>query len=82
MSTIESIKKVIEDLNRLGVEEADTSSFLRPFEKMIEYQIECVKSPFNNNNHSSKKKNKMREREYYKEGGQGPSFMKRKTLAT
>lgn len=73
LSTIESIKKVIDDLNRLEIESVNTGSFLRPFEKMIEYQIECVKNP-NNKNHSYKKKTSMREREYYKTGAQRALF--------
>lgn len=67
LSTIESIKKVIDDLNRLGLEKADTSSFLRPLEQMVKYQIECIKNP-NNNNHASKKKGSLREGERYKTG--------------
>lgn len=65
LSTIESVKKLIDDFRELGIEDTETSTFLRPFEKMVEYQIECVLNP-SNNHHSGKKSKGLREREFYK----------------
>jgi DTW domain-containing protein YfiP len=48
LSTIESVYTVLNLLNA-SVEQCDTMHFLLPFEKMIEYQLECIRSP--NNNH-------------------------------
>lgn len=42
LSTIESIKVLIDKLNDIGLENVNTSDFLLPFNKMIEYQIECT----------------------------------------
>lgn len=42
LSTIESVYTVLDLLNKESFEQCDTKSFLIPFEKMIEYQIECM----------------------------------------
>ena len=47
LSTIESVYTVINLLNEAGVEHCDTKDFLIPFEKMIEYQLECILNPNN-----------------------------------
>ena len=47
LSTIESTLCVLEQLNRQKVENINGKSlnaFLNPFEKMVEYQIDCVKN--------------------------------------
>lgn len=46
LSTIESTLCVLEQLNRLEVENIKTDSldsFLNPFEKMVDYQLKCIK---------------------------------------
>lgn len=73
LSTIESVKKVIDDFNALGLENAATDSFLRPFEKMVDYQIECVLNP-NNKNHHTEKKSGFRKKEFYKKNPQRSLF--------
>ena len=42
LSTIESVYTVLNLLVSNGVEHCDTSSFLVPFEKMIEYQVDSI----------------------------------------
>tara|TARA_Y100000768_G_scaffold344405_1_gene290649 strand:- start:4689 stop:5459 length:771 start_codon:yes stop_codon:yes gene_type:complete len=58
LSTIESVKIVIEELNRLNIETCPLENFLNPFYKMVEYQIECQMNPPMNSyrNDSSLKK--------------------------
>ncbi len=51
LSTIESTLCILEDLNRLSIENIDKnnlSNFLNPFHKMIEYQIKCIDNPLSN----------------------------------
>ncbi|MFT6500203.1 MAG: DTW domain-containing protein YfiP [Crocinitomicaceae bacterium] len=55
LSTIESVYTVLNLLNE-GVEQCETKDFLVPFEKMIEYQLECILNPNNNNYRPSTKK--------------------------
>lgn len=49
LSTIESVYTVLNLLREGGIEQCDTAGFLTPFEKMIEYQLECILNP--NNKH-------------------------------
>lgn len=49
LSTIESVYTVLNLFKDSGIEDCNTDNFLRPFEKMIEYQLECVRNP--NNKH-------------------------------
>ena len=49
LSTIESVYTVLNLLKVGGVEHCDTTNFLFPFEKMLEYQVECILNPHNNN---------------------------------
>ena len=49
LSTIESVYTVLNLLKKANVEQCDTTGFLIPFEKMIEYQVQCILNP--NNNH-------------------------------
>ena len=51
LSTIESVYAVLNLLK-----EGETKGFLIPFEKMIEYQVECILNPNNKNYRSSTKK--------------------------
>tara|TARA_B110000211_G_C13945573_1_gene493712 strand:+ start:202 stop:876 length:675 start_codon:yes stop_codon:yes gene_type:complete len=48
LSTIESVYTVLNLLDEGGLEQCDTKDFLLPFEKMIEYQVECILDPNNN----------------------------------
>ncbi|MCO4755653.1 MAG: DTW domain-containing protein, partial [Bacteriovoracaceae bacterium] len=79
LSTIESVKKVIEDLNELGLEKTKTQNFLRPFEKMVEYQIECILNP-NNKNHDSSKEGVVRKKEFYKTNAQRALFYEKENF--
>jgi DTW domain-containing protein YfiP len=49
LSTIESVFTVLNLLEEGDLEQCDTGDFLLPFEKMIEYQVECILNPNNNN---------------------------------
>ena len=49
LSTIESVYTVLNLLKNGKVEQCDTNGFLIPFEKMIEYQLDCILNP--NNKH-------------------------------
>ncbi len=53
LSTIESVYTVLNLLNDADVEECETKDFLLPFEKMIEYQLECILNPDNKSYRSS-----------------------------
>ena len=55
LSTIESVYTVINLLKEGEFEQCDTKGFLLPFEKMIEFQVECILNP--NNNHYRGTKN-------------------------
>lgn len=53
LSTIESVYTVLNLLKETDLEDYETKDFLLPFEKMIEYQVECIKDPNNKNYRSS-----------------------------
>jgi len=53
LSTIESVYTVLNLLKEGKVEQCETKNFLLPFEKMIAYQIECIRNPNNKNYRSS-----------------------------
>lgn len=69
LSTIESVHTVIDLLKEKGVENCDTSEFLIPFEKMIEYQVECILNPHNNNYRAGSRK-KISKKNMYKKSSQ------------
>lgn len=48
LSTIESVYTVINLLKEGGLEECESKDFLIPFEKMLDYQVECILNPNNN----------------------------------
>jgi DTW domain-containing protein YfiP len=48
LSTIESVYTVLNLLKEGDLEQCNTKDFLLPFEKMIEYQVECILNPHNN----------------------------------
>ena len=49
LSTIESVYTVLNLLKEGDLEQCETKDFLIPFEKMLEYQVECILNP--NNKH-------------------------------
>jgi DTW domain-containing protein YfiP len=56
LSTIESVYTVLNSLVKGDLEQCDTKDFLIPFEKMIEYQIECTLNPDNKSYRSGTKR--------------------------
>ena len=49
LSTIETVYTVLNLLKKNEVEQSDTEGFLKPFEKMIDHQVDCYLSPDNKN---------------------------------
>ncbi len=47
LSTIESVYTVINLLKEGNLEQCEMKDFLVPFEKMLEYQVECIQNPTN-----------------------------------
>lgn len=45
LSTIESVKVLLDHLVARGIESCCTDQFLAPFEKMLAYQIDCIQNP-------------------------------------
>lgn len=68
LSTIESTKVIIEELCAIGIENVDSSSFLKPFKFMVNYQIECIKNPHNERHHHVRRKVIVEKTFYKKEG--------------
>jgi DTW domain-containing protein YfiP len=56
LSTIESVYTVLNLLKEGDLEQCETKGFLIPFEKMVEYQIECMLDPNNKNDALSSKR--------------------------
>ena len=54
LSTIESVYTVLNLLKEVNLEQCETKDFLLPFEKMIEYQLECILNPSNKNYRSDR----------------------------
>lgn len=69
LSTIESVYTVINLLKEADLEQCETKDFLIPFEKMIEYQVECILNP-NNKNYRSNTKRKITPKDMYKKSTQ------------
>ena len=69
LSTIESVHTVIDLLKEKGLEDCETSNFLVPFEKMIDYQVKCILNP-NNNNYRRRSKGIITNKHMYKKGSQ------------
>ena len=69
LSTIESVYTVLNLLKEGDLEQCETKGFLIPFEKMIEYQVECFLNP-NNNNYYSSTKREITPKDIYKENPQ------------
>lgn len=66
LSTIESVYTVLNLLNESGLEQCKTTDFLMPFEKMIEYQVECILNP-NNKHYRSSAQTKIVPKDMYKQ---------------
>lgn len=73
LSTIESTLKVLEILKLNKIESCDTQDFLKPFERMIELQINCIENP---PGHSYRKgiSKKLKEKNVYKSAKARSSF--------
>ena len=56
LSTIESVYTVLNLLKEGDLEQCETKGFLLPFEKMIEYQVECIQNPHNKSYRTSSSK--------------------------
>ena len=69
LSTIESTKLLIDKLNQVGLEKANTSGFLRPFEKLISKQIDCQNNPPPGSYRSAPRRPFAGEKTNYKSGG-------------
>ncbi|MFT5071820.1 MAG: DTW domain-containing protein YfiP [Planctomycetota bacterium] len=65
LSTIESVYTVLNLLKEGDVEQCATKDFLIPFEKMIEYQLECILNP-NNKNYRSRANREIVPKNMYK----------------
>lgn len=65
LSTIESVYTVINLLKDGELEDCDTEGFLLPFEKMLEYQVDCILNP-NNNNYRRNTKREITPKNRYK----------------
>ena len=65
LSTIESVHTVLNLLKEGNLEQCETKGFLIPFEKMIDYQVECILNP-NNNNYRSNTKREIIPKNMYK----------------
>lgn len=69
LSTIESVYTVLNLLKKGNLEQSNTKDFLFPFEKMIEYQVECILNP-DNKNYRSKIKREITPKDNYKKATQ------------
>jgi len=65
LSTIESVYTVLNLLKEVNLEQCETKDFLLPFEKMIEYQLECILNP-NNKNYRSDRSRELATKDRYK----------------
>ncbi len=65
LSTIESVYTVLNLLKEGDAEQCETKGFLIPFEKMIEYQLECILNP-NNKNYRSRANREIVPKNMYK----------------
>ena len=65
LSTIESVYTVLNLLKESDVEQCETKDFLVPFEKMIEFQVECILNP-NNKNYRSGARREIITKDMYK----------------
>jgi len=66
LSTIESVYTVLNLLKEGDFEQCETKGFLIPFEKMMEYQLECILNPNNKNYRSTAKREVIPKNRYKK----------------
>ena len=66
LSTIESVYTVLNLLKEGDFEQCETKGFLIPFEKMMEYQLECILNPNNKNYRSTAKREVITKNRYKK----------------
>jgi len=76
LSTIESVYTVLNLLKQANVEQCDTTNFLLPFEKMIEYQVECILNPNNKNYRAGTKREIIPKTRYKRSEDRGIIFEK------
>ena len=76
LSTIESVYTVLNLLKEGDFEQCETKGFLFPFEKMIEYQLECTLNPNNKNYRPSTKKEILPKNMYKKDSERNIIFEK------
>jgi len=76
LSTIESVHTVLNLFNKSGLEQCDTSNFLKPFEKMIEHQLEYVLNPKSENAYSITNTETSPKNRYKKDTGRNVIFEK------
>jgi len=78
LSTIESVYTVLNLLKQGDLEQCETKSFLIPFEKMIENQIECMLNQNMESYHSNMRK-EMAPKNRYKKNPQRSVFYEHET---
>lgn len=78
LGTIESVFTVLNILKQHDLEDCDTTNFLLPFEKMIDYQVSCTINPPNESFRSSKKRTIL-PKDIYKDNGRNFIFEKENT---
>jgi DTW domain-containing protein YfiP len=69
LSTIESVYTVLNLLKEADIEQCETKGFLIPFEKMIEYQVECILNP-NKKSYRSSTQSEIIPKNMYKQNPQ------------
>lgn len=77
LSTIESVYTVINLLIKGSLEQSDTKKFLLPFQKMIDYQVECILNP-DNKNYRSDIKRQITPKDNYKKAAQRNTIFEQK----
>jgi len=80
LSTIESVYTVLNLLKEGNLEQCDTKDFLLPFEKMIEYQVECILNPHNKKYRSDRKRELVPKTMYKQNPQRTIIFEKRKGI--
>ncbi|SEQ32192.1 tRNA-uridine aminocarboxypropyltransferase [Neolewinella agarilytica] len=75
LSTIESVHTVLNLLKEDGMEQCETKDFLIPFEKMMEYQVECVFNP-DNKSYRSFARREIVTKDMYKQRSQRSVILK------
>lgn len=79
LSTIESTLIVLNILKSYKYESCNTKDFLKPFNKMVEYQIECIKNP-HNKSYRPFQGTEIEEKNNFKENPQRVLFYEKKNF--